>query len=551
MYSSPSTSSVSSSHVPPLSTSTTTASPHRSPSDDQWYKPPTTPGTKSRSSLFSSTNNCGSSPHAFNTVSHNTLSLLNANGVSISLTDDVRTVFNIPWHEYPFTLDCRPIQDQYIGTMISALPLPILKPVQPDHLAQRLTDTIQRAISGWLPSDNFLTATLILPLDSAECHELAKTVILPFLQYEYSQSTSVTSAFSHTINNNSNNTNNTLSYKIPQNMSPESLHILTIIQLLVSGKFTPNGQQIFHYRWIPRTTATLFLQQYPFMSLGNNKIITNPGASTSLTSGSVAAVAIARTIPQLPFCILTEEIVQDNSDIEIQESLSNLSISSPSSPSPSSPNQSNSNTHSSRSKSPRKRRIRKRGSLYVGNFEQASNVNVFTRLRIGAVVNVSMDKECPNAFEVSQTKSSPSSPNQSIISTNSSLSSSISKPSTYTRSIDMPRNIHYVRIPLADTTKSEFKNYIPTFVPFIEEHLSKGIPVLIHCHQGLSRSVTITLCYLMIQLGYSLQHAWSLFYGYSQNGRIARPNAGFQRQLIEMDEAIRKAEQEAIDGESN
>ena len=62
----------------------------------------------------------------------------------------------------------------------------------------------------------------------------------------------------------------------------------------------------------------------------------------------------------------------------------------------------------------------------------------------------------------------------------------------------------------------------------IDEELSGGHGVLIHCYRGVSRSATLTASYLMRKRGWSLQQTAEHML---QRRSIVDPNEGFVKQL--------------------
>lgn len=53
---------------------------------------------------------------------------------------------------------------------------------------------------------------------------------------------------------------------------------------------------------------------------------------------------------------------------------------------------------------------------------------------------------------------------------------------------------------------------------------------LVHCKMGVSRSASTVIAYAMKEFGWSLEKAYNYV---KQKRSIARPNAGFMRQLLE------------------
>lgn len=86
---------------------------------------------------------------------------------------------------------------------------------------------------------------------------------------------------------------------------------------------------------------------------------------------------------------------------------------------------------------------------------------------------------------------------------------------------------HYLQIPIADNSSADIIRYFPVTNKFIASALASGEPVLIHCHSGISRSVTIVTAYL-ISLGMTPAYALEQIRRTRPN---SNPNPGFRKQL--------------------
>lgn len=73
---------------------------------------------------------------------------------------------------------------------------------------------------------------------------------------------------------------------------------------------------------------------------------------------------------------------------------------------------------------------------------------------------------------------------------------------------------------------------------FIESVISRGDKVLVHCVQGVSRSVTIVLAYLMVKLGITYTDAFDRV---RKVRGIASPNIGFVVQLMNFQKRIKSS----------
>jgi predicted protein tyrosine phosphatase len=95
-----------------------------------------------------------------------------------------------------------------------------------------------------------------------------------------------------------------------------------------------------------------------------------------------------------------------------------------------------------------------------------------------------------------------------------------------------------LQISITDMQKSDIKSKFVEAIQFIEEvkqNRKPGERLLIHCAQGVSRSSTIVIAYLMKSQNMKLQEALSHV---RQNRRIINPNPGFMKQLSQFESEI-------------
>jgi protein-tyrosine phosphatase len=93
-----------------------------------------------------------------------------------------------------------------------------------------------------------------------------------------------------------------------------------------------------------------------------------------------------------------------------------------------------------------------------------------------------------------------------------------------------PERFNYLVIPVDDRPDNDLLSHFDKALAFIDDALSASDDsvVLVHCAQGISRSSTITLMYIMAKFGLSYEHA----YQHLKRCRpFVQPNEGFRAQL--------------------
>ncbi|XP_022079068.1 dual specificity protein phosphatase 2-like [Acanthaster planci] len=131
------------------------------------------------------------------------------------------------------------------------------------------------------------------------------------------------------------------------------------------------------------------------------------------------------------------------------------------------------------------------GALYQGNAKHANSLEIITDLGITHIVNVTA--ECDNVFE---------------------------------------GKCNYLQLKYADELGSNMKRRLPAAADFVAEALRKRGRVLIHCAQGISRSSTITLSFLMKYRAWSFADAMTFL---KSKRPKARPNRAFLIQLGDLE----------------
>ncbi|XP_053306507.1 dual specificity protein phosphatase 13-like [Spea bombifrons] len=99
--------------------------------------------------------------------------------------------------------------------------------------------------------------------------------------------------------------------------------------------------------------------------------------------------------------------------------------------------------------------------------------------------------------------------------------------------------ITYHGVPACDVPHFDMTKYFHSASEFIHRALTTdGAKLLVHCVVGVSRSATLVLAYLMIHHHLSLKGAIKKV----QENRWISPNPGFLRQLLDLDEELRRTQ---------
>ena len=99
-----------------------------------------------------------------------------------------------------------------------------------------------------------------------------------------------------------------------------------------------------------------------------------------------------------------------------------------------------------------------------------------------------------------------------------------------------PDQLAWMGVNTMDTPQADLARHIPACHGFIDGALGGGGKVLVHCHQGKSRSVTIVASYLMRRDGLGLEQAMDTIRAVRPG---AAPNAGFIAQLLKYQRSLR------------
>lgn len=99
---------------------------------------------------------------------------------------------------------------------------------------------------------------------------------------------------------------------------------------------------------------------------------------------------------------------------------------------------------------------------------------------------------------------------------------------------DLGSDIQWHRIPLHDLEDEDISEAIGDALSIIDRIAAAGGKVLVHCHEGRSRSVTMCLAYFITRERMPLADALSFIQVHRPE---AQPNAGFLRQLMALERA--------------
>ncbi|KAL7306943.1 hypothetical protein TKK_0000702 [Trichogramma kaykai] len=97
--------------------------------------------------------------------------------------------------------------------------------------------------------------------------------------------------------------------------------------------------------------------------------------------------------------------------------------------------------------------------------------------------------------------------------------------------------IEYMGCHMIDAPSTNISQYFYPAADFIDNALRKGGRVYVHCVQGVSRSATLVVAYLMIKKGMLASEALRTV----TLARNIQPNSGFLRQLADLDNSLRRS----------
>ncbi|KAM3865507.1 dual specificity protein phosphatase 18-like [Diretmus argenteus] len=99
-----------------------------------------------------------------------------------------------------------------------------------------------------------------------------------------------------------------------------------------------------------------------------------------------------------------------------------------------------------------------------------------------------------------------------------------------------PAGVEYIHIPVADSPEAPLKDHFDQVADRIQRTGEHGGRALVHCNAGVSRSASVCIAYLVKHRSMTLLEA----YRWVKCCRpMARPNAGFWKQLIRYETELR------------
>ena len=140
--------------------------------------------------------------------------------------------------------------------------------------------------------------------------------------------------------------------------------------------------------------------------------------------------------------------------------------------------------------------------VYLGSYDDAWNVDLLKRLKIGAVLNVADSEHDTQRLY----------------------------------SAHMP-DVMYGGIAMVDSPSYVIERHFGRTNEFIQQARSRGLRILIHCFAGISRSATVLAAYLMWRDGYTAMDAVRLL---RQRRAQVQPNVGFMRSLLRYERRLRR-----------
>jgi protein-tyrosine phosphatase len=98
------------------------------------------------------------------------------------------------------------------------------------------------------------------------------------------------------------------------------------------------------------------------------------------------------------------------------------------------------------------------------------------------------------------------------------------------------KGVTLLQIPVLDTSTAELYASFEAAIAFIRQQRSNERCVLVHCHQGTSRSATIVVAYLMHTFRWPLRQALNFVLDHRPpESPLTHPNSNFLMQLVRLE----------------
>jgi protein-tyrosine phosphatase/rhodanese-related sulfurtransferase len=111
-----------------------------------------------------------------------------------------------------------------------------------------------------------------------------------------------------------------------------------------------------------------------------------------------------------------------------------------------------------------------------------------------------------------------------------------------------PDKYEYLRFNIADEEEVQISRNFQQAFDLLDQCKSNNGKVLVHCHQGVSRSATIIVAYLMYSHGYTLKESYDRV---KARRKQIMPNIGFWKQLAAYEQSLYQSKQSKENGEES
>lgn len=165
------------------------------------------------------------------------------------------------------------------------------------------------------------------------------------------------------------------------------------------------------------------------------------------------------------------------------------------------------------------------GALFLGSKVDAANLDHLKQIRVRAILNCTT--EIPNHFEDEMLGEDEMVDEEQMDANADADAADVGGADGVVASSGR-RRFTYSRIELHDEVTVSISSHFEAAFAFLDAARSRGARVLVHCQEGISRSSTIVIAWLMARQGLSLQDAYA--WVKAQRKQIF-PNLGFWRQL--------------------